>query len=613
MILSLPVQYGGVFLGRCTNNRSGEMDGYFYTVVFQKKEEKRLKGLLTWLALFRAAFVSAAIWFVVEMLLDFGRNGRALWALAVFVALSFAALWIEIRLDVLIKKLNGFFRNSEEPALAAFHRDMGETLTRTGIIKKSRYAILFATLGVITILLVLLLSGVFPDYVVYYIKILTCAFSALYVFSLLVFTTRVKSLENGFLKRNEGRVVRLSCLKGYTKGNDDFKVKKPSRFLSFVGTLFFGRAYAKRTLKMRVFDNASKIKPPYILLVNHQSGFDFLALHQAMYPRLVNGVIAYNQMLGHKNLWLKMGMIPKRQFDLIIGFLRQAKKVAENKGIIALYPEGKITCDGRRGEMSPAVAKLLKLLALPVVVCCIKGCYLFRPKWAYKKRKSGGVEVHINPLFSTEEIKTLSVEEIFDKVLKAFEHDEFEWQKQNGIRITEPFRAEGLDRILYKCPHCKEEFETGSLGDTVFCSACGKQWKLSETGRLAAADGETEYESIPDWYDFQRKSAREAVEDGYLNSERCTAYALPDLKGWKLLGEGSLMFDGDTLTYSSDDGDHIEFDARPLYTVPYGFSDGLLLAKDNVTYSFVFEDMRQATKLNLLIEESYKKRNENRQ
>lgn len=51
---------------------------------------------------------------------------------------------------------------------------------------------------------------------------------------------------------------------------------------------------------MRVFDNASKIKPPYILLVNHQSGFDFLALHQAMYPRLVNGVIAYNQMLGHK-------------------------------------------------------------------------------------------------------------------------------------------------------------------------------------------------------------------------------------------------------------------------------------------------------------------------
>ena len=83
------------------------MDGYFYTVVFKKGGEK-LKGLLTWLALFRAAFVSAAIWFVVEMLLDFGRNGRALWALAVFVALSFAALWIEIRLDVLIKSSTDF-------------------------------------------------------------------------------------------------------------------------------------------------------------------------------------------------------------------------------------------------------------------------------------------------------------------------------------------------------------------------------------------------------------------------------------------------------------------------------------------------------------------------
>ena len=124
-------------------------------------------------------------------------------------------------------------------------------------------------------------------------------------------------------------------------------------------------------------------------------------------------------------------------------FLRQAKKVAENKGIIALYPEGKITCDGRRGEMSPAVAKLLKLLALPVVVCCIKGCYLFRPKWAYKKRKSGGVEVHINPLFSTEEMKTLSVEEIFDKVLKAFEHDEFEWQKAKRYKDYRAFQGGG--------------------------------------------------------------------------------------------------------------------------------------------------------------------------
>ena len=44
MILSLPVQYGGVFLGRCTNNRSGEMDEYFYTVVFQKRRRKNLKG-----------------------------------------------------------------------------------------------------------------------------------------------------------------------------------------------------------------------------------------------------------------------------------------------------------------------------------------------------------------------------------------------------------------------------------------------------------------------------------------------------------------------------------------------------------------------------------------
>lgn len=607
-----PELSGSIFLRETSEiyYGSGEMNGYFYTVVFQKKESKKLKRLLTWISLLRAAFALAAVWFVAEMIIDFGRNGRALWALALFVALSFVALWLETRLDLRVKRLNDFFRKSEETTLAAFHRDFGETLTRTRIVKKSRYAILFAALAVLTVFLALLFSGIFPDYVVYYIKILICAFSALYAFSLLVFTMRIHSLEKDFLKRNEGRIVRLSCLKGYTRGNDEFQVKKPSRLLSFVGTLFFGRYYAKKVLKLQVFDNAKDIEPPYLLLVNHQSGFDFIALHQAMYPRLVNGVIAYNQMLGHKNLWLKMGMIPKRQFDLSIGFLRQAKKVTEKKGIIALYPEGKITCDGRRGEMSAAVAKLIKLLALPVVVCQIKGCYLFRPKWAYKKRRSGRTEVHINPLFSAEELKSLTNDEVFGRVTDAFDHDEYEWQMQNGVKITEPFRAEGLERILYKCPNCGEEFETGSLGDTIFCTACRKEWRLSETGRLSACDGVTEFENVVDWYDFQRKCAREALDGGYLNSERCTAYALPDLKGWKLLGEGSLMFDGETLTYSSDDGDHIEFDARPLYTVPFGFSDGLLLSKDNVSYSFMFDDMRQATKLNLLIEESYKKRNE---
>lgn len=585
------------------------MNKYFYNVVFQKKGEKKLKGFFGWLGALKILTLLTAVWFVVEMILDFGRNIRALIALSLFVALSFVVLGLETRLDSLVKRLNNFFKESEETSLAVFHRDLGENITRTNIVKKSRYAILFAALAVLSVLLVLLFMGFFPEYVVHYIKILTCAFGALYVFALLVFTMRVSSLQKDFLRRNEGRIVRLACLKGYTKGNDDFQVRKPSKVLNFLGTVFFGRAYAKKVLKLRVIDDAKDVKPPYILLVNHQSGVDFIALHQSMYPRLLNGVIAYNQLLGHKNIWLKVGMIPKRQFDLSIGFMRQVKKVAENKGIVALYPEGKITCDGRLGEITPAVAKLLKLLSMPVVVCQIKGCYLFRPKWAYKKRTSARTESHIKQLFSVEDLKRLSADEVFDKIKEAFRHDEFEWQKQNDIKITEPYRAEGLERLLYKCPHCNEEFETGSKGDMIFCSVCKKAWRLTETGQLEACQGETEFSNPADWYDFQRKCVKEALADGYLNSERCTAYALPDLNGWKLLGEGSLMFDGDTLTYSSDDGDHIEFDAKPLYTVPYGFSDGLLLSKDNVTYSFRFNDMRQATKLNLLVEESYKKRN----
>ena len=374
--------------------------------------------------------------------------------------------------------------------------------------------------------------------------------------------------------------------------------------------------YINPRVKRKLDCDRKKLPPQFVLLCNHPSGLDNLYAVDWLLPEhklnfISNRYYFFKTALGR--MLRKVGCIPKSLFTGDIESVKNCLRIAKAGGNIGIMADVRLSMYGQTEDVPDTTARFLKKLGLPVVVMHFDGSYMTKPKWAKDIRK-GMILANCYELFDSASLAAATDEEVTSKMREALYYDDFEWIKKHPeITFKSKKMAEGLENILYKCPHCKEEFETGSLGDTVFCSACGKQWKLSETGRLAAADGETEYESIPDWYDFQRKSAREAVEDGYLNSERCTAYALPDLKGWKLLGEGSLMFDGDTLTYSSDDGDHIEFDARPLYTVPYGFSDGLLLAKDNVTYSFVFEDMRQATKLNLLIEERYKKRNENRQ
>ena len=42
-------------------------------------------------------------------------------------------------------------------------------------------------------------------------------------------------------------------------------------------------------------------------------------------------------------------------------------------------------------------------------------------------------------------------------VRKAFEYDDYRYQKENGILIKEKYRAEGLHKVLYQCPHCMTE------------------------------------------------------------------------------------------------------------------------------------------------------------
>ena len=76
-----------------------------------------------------------------------------------------------------------------------------------------------------------------------------------------------------------------------------------------------------------------------------------------------------------------------------------------------------------------------------------------------------------------------------------------------GIRITEPYRAEGLHKVLYQCPHCGAE-AMDSAGAEIFCTECGKRWNLNEDGTLSALDGETEFSHVPDWFEWERKRGR---------------------------------------------------------------------------------------------------------
>ena len=104
----------------------------------------------------------------------------------------------------------------------------------------------------------------------------------------------------------------------------------------------------------------------------------------------------------------------------------------------------------------------------------------------------------------TEEVKTMTVAQLDALLDEAFSFDNFAWQQENNVIINEPFRADGLDRILFRCPHCGAEGKTEGKGTTLTCHSCGVQYELTETGYLKCLNAEGKFirmqKDYPDLY-----------------------------------------------------------------------------------------------------------------
>lgn len=206
-----------------------------------------------------------------------------------------------------------------------------------------------------------------------------------------------------------------------------------------------------------------------------------------------------------------------------------------------LFPEARYSLDGCTSYIPGSTAKLIKVLKVPVVVLKIQGNFITCPQWN-KINKKTHVEAQMVQIITEEECKYITVEEIADRIREHFAYDDYKWQWENKIKIDHPKRAEGLNALLYKCPHCMAESQMDSKGAKLFCNACGKTWEMDEYGRLHALDGETEFSHIPDWSNWERACVRKEIEEGtYYFEDKVRVETLPGSLKFYKQGEGTLI------------------------------------------------------------------------
>jgi hypothetical protein len=216
-----------------------------------------------------------------------------------------------------------------------------------------------------------------------------------------------------------------------------------------------------------------------------------------------------------------------------------------------------------------------------------------------------------------EMIEKMSADEINAALREAFIYDDYKYQKENGILITEPYRAEGLDKILYKCPRCKAE-KMFSSGAEIYCEACGKRWTQLENGELSANDGNTEFSHIPDWFSWEREEVlREITEGRYSFRAEVDVHSLPRCWKFEALGKAVLSHtreEGFTLS-GIYNGKPYEIHRAPLETnslhVEYDFPhikpfDCIDLSTESDSFYCFPEERNVVTKLSLATEEIYK-------
>lgn len=354
---------------------------------------------------------------------------------------------------------------------------------------------------------------------------------------------------------------------------------------------------------------------PCLILMNHSSFLDMKLASKILYPIPYQIICTADAMMGLEWLMRRIGCIPTAKFVSDMTLLKDMKHALQKtKTSVLMYPEAGYSFDGRSVRLPDNFGSLCKHLKVPVFMITTHGAYLQKPLFANLKTRKVKVSADVKLLATADDVKNKSAEELDEILKEAFSFDSFRWQFENRVKIDEPDRAEGLERILYKCCHCRAEGKMESSGATLRCTACGKEFYLDEYGVLHAQEGKAPFSHIPDWYAWESACAKEEVESGSYYQESDTAIMMSvDFKAIYDIGKGKLVHDENGF-HLYDAAGKLLYEHAPLTSHSvcadfywYEKGDVIGIGTKDTTYYCLLNDAFKVAKMRHGAEELYQK------
>lgn len=343
-------------------------------------------------------------------------------------------------------------------------------------------------------------------------------------------------------------------------------------------------------------DITKKLQAPYLIVGNHQNNWDGF-LVSIYVDELISFVISDEQ---YRNPILRrvlkyINAIPTIKAKIDISTIKRMLKAKKENRVIGLYPEGNRTWDGLTEPIYYSTAKLIKLLDIPVVIVKTKGGYLVSPRWAKASRK-GKIFLTFEVLFTPEQIKEASNEEIFQILKQGLQHDEFAFQKEKMLPYRGKRLAEGLEDFLFACPACSEIDQLKSQNNNLQCQSCGYEVEYTEFGLFKVEEGShLYYDNNRDWNKWQldylssiilnQDPVKRTVIDRNVILKQGTRF-----KALKATNSGELSVDSKFLYYKPQNEEEIAIPIAQIDGLNLQVKNQLDLYNYDVLYRFSFNE-----------------------
>lgn len=270
-------------------------------------------------------------------------------------------------------------------------------------------------------------------------------------------------------------------------------------------TIRYGITYDREVVK--------DIKGPAIVLARHTGDVDHILSALTLYPVVPTYIVSEHFVRNRSTAGLVRlaHVITKKMFTPDVSTIINVMRAKNENAVIVIFPEGRQPCHGHSLPVADGTAELIKKLDVNVYNWRADGGYLTFPKWRVKGDvRRGKIHSSIKLLMSAEDIANKSIPEIKEIVEDAIRHDDE--LAMAGVEYKCADMTKGLDKILFKCPECLQEWNITAGENHIRCT-CGLDATLDNTYRLHNAP----FDRINEWFDWQQETMD--VENGHLESE----------------------------------------------------------------------------------------------